>query len=524
MTASIWLSTGSYAVPGEIVTVDVSSSVRNLGLKVKINGDWNNVSSRDSYQRMPFGTSTEYALDQANAKAANPYGGLIYITIPKKTIPGAFDAKISNAIEAPFFVLGENTNAEWISTLRDKPAPYAELVSGNMIISVPKYQISDLDKAEELMTFWHEGVASQDDPWSLDRQTDSCDANVQHGNDCMGQRLCRLPYRRLEMGVRAITNTRKMESVGGAYHETGHWHQSGYWTDGRTGECTVNIFTMRAIEAVCDSGKASDGWSRMWDPSRRVQMLEACIAAGGFDGIGVGDRLGMYMQLRVAFGWDAFKNTFKTYLDDEISNPGALPKTDQQEWDQFMTRFSKEVGSDLSPFFVKWGFGVSQTAINSLSNLPDWNMLEAITDYYSTPGGSSITITNPTANDYSFQGGKTFVSMSSPVNGTLVDNGNGTWTYTSKKEFEGTETISYTVRNGYGNTFTGSIEISVTGKELLAYYTFDNDNLAGKIVMDMSGPVKHDATNISASTGLRRSHRAGIQFFPETISTSKYLP
>lgn len=498
--SEIWLSTGLYAVPGEIITVDVSSSVRSLGLKAKINGDWNDVSGRSSYQRMPFGTSTEYALDRANVSAANPYGGLIYIKIPKNKIPGAFDATISNVIEAPYFVLGENTNIQWVKTLRDKPAPYAELVSGNMIISVPKYQITDLDKAEELMTFWHEGVASQDDLGAWTGRRTRAMRMYSMVMTAWGGGYAGYPiggwgwdfgdYDAMEAGA-----------CWGAYHETGHWHQSGYWTDGRTGECTVNIFTMRAIEAVCDSGKASGGWSRMWDPSRRVQMLEACVAAGGFDSIGVGDRLGMYMQLRVAFGWDAFKKTFKTYLDDEISNPNALPKTDQQEWDQFMTRFSKEVEYDLSPFFVKWGFGVSQTAINSLSNLPDWNMLEAITDHYSIASGASITITNPATNDYSFQGGKTFVSMGSPSNGTLVDNGNGTWTYTSKDDFEGNEKISYTVRNGYGNTFTGSIEISVTGKELVAYYTFDNDNLAGNIVMDMSGPDKHDATNISASTG-----------------------
>lgn len=509
--SEIWLSTGLYAVPGEIVTVNISSYVRSLGLRVKINGDWNNVSDRGTYERMPFGTSTEYALNQANVSAANPYGGLIYITIPENTIPGEFEAIISNAIEAPFFVLGENTNEEWVSTLRDKPGPYAELVSGNMIISVPKYQITDLDKAEELMTFWHEGIAAQDDlgGWT-------------------GRRT--RPIRMYSMIMTAWGGGYAGYPIGGwgwdfgdyeyqedgkcwgAYHETGHLHQSGYWTDGRTGECTVNIFTMRAIEAVCDSGKASDGWSRMWDPARRVGMYEACVAAGGFDNVDVGVRLGMYMQLRVAFGWDAFKNTFKTYLDDEVSNPGALPTTDQQEWDQFMTRFSDEVGYDLSPFFVDWGYGVSQTAINSLSSLPDWNMLEAVTDRYTVPGCSSVNIVNPITNDYSFQGSIKFLSISQPENGTLVSTGSLTWTYTPAIGFEGTDTITYTVMNGYGNRFTGKVEITVTAKELLAYYTFDNDDLAGDIVMDMSGHDKIDAINVSASEGFEGQIEQAFSF------------
>ena len=509
--SGIWLSTGLYAVPGEIVTVNVSSGVRSLGLRVKINGDWNDISARGSYLRIPFGTSTEFALDQANVQAANPFGGLIYITIPSNTIPGAFDATISNAIEAPFFVLGVNTNAEWISTLRDKPGPYAELVSGNMIISVPKYQITDLDKAEELMTFWHDGVASQDDLGGWTGRRTRAMRMYSMVQTAWGSGYAGYPiggwgwdfgdYQALEAG-----------GCWGAYHETGHWHQSGYWTDGRTGEVTVNIFTMCAIEAVCDSGKASDGWSRMWDPAQRVGMYENSVAAGGFDGIGVGDRLGLYMQLRVAFGWGAFKNTFQTYLDDEVSSPGALPTTDQQEWDQFMTRFSRQVGYDLSPFFVDWDYGVSQGAINSLSDLPAWNMLETLTDYYSVASGGSITITDPAVNDYSFEGGKTFVSMGTAENGVLVDNGNGTWTYTPDGEFEGTETISYTVRNGYGSTFSGSIVISVTGKELVAYYTFDNDDVTGSTVKDMSGPVKYNATNVSAASGYAGHTEQGFSF------------
>ncbi len=468
----IWLSTGLYAAPGEIVTLTVDPAVTSLGMKVKLSGDWNNISARDSYLRMPFGTSRAYVIDSTSVQAASAFGGLIYITIPKNTIPGAFDVTIENAVEAPYFVLGQDTNEDWLNTLRDRPAPWAELVSGNMIISLPTYMISDLDKAEELMTFWHEGVAAQDDlvcwtgrrtrPMRMYSMIQTAWGSGYAGYPIGGQGWDFGDYEGKELGY-----------CWGAYHETGHWHQSKYWKDDRTGEVTVNVFTMRAIEAVCDSGIAASGWKSQWDPASRVSMYQS---SGGFDAASLSERLVMFTQLKVAFGWGAYKNLSQSYLDDEISSPGSLPTNDQEEWDQLMQRFSMDVGYDLSPFFVDWAYGVSQPAIDSLSDLPEWNMLETVTDYYSAPVGASVTIVNPADNDYSFEGSKTGVSMGTAENGVLTDNGDGTWMYTPNGGFEGIETISYTVQNGYGNTFTGTVEITfiaIIERERIAYDGFE---------------------------------------------------
>ena len=499
--SSIWLSTGLYAVPGELVTIDLSSSVMNKGLKAKINGDWNNVSSRPTYYRMPYGTSTEFDLDRPEVPVANPYGGLIYIVVPENTVTGEFEVTISNAIEAPTFIFGQDTNEDWTTVIRNKPAPYAELIAENLIISVPKDQVITLEQPEELMTFWNDGIAAQDDLANLTGNRTRPTRMYSMVMTAWGSGYASYPiggwgwnfgdYEALEAG-----------GCWGAYHESGHLHQSGYWTDGRTGEVTVNIFTMAAIEAVCDSGMASDGWNRMWDPSRRIGMYEDAVADGGFNNTGLGERLNMYVQLKEVFGWDAFKAVFQSYLDDEASNSYALPYNDQQEWDQFMTRFSRQVGYDLSPFFIDWDFGVSSSAISSLSDLPEWNMLETINETYSVPSGGSISISDPSINDYSFQGAKNLVSVGTPHNGTIITNGTNSWTYTAKSNFEGVDIVPYTVQNGYGNLFTGEIKITVTGKELVAYYTFDNTHLAGNTIKDMSGPKKINAANISAKSGV----------------------
>lgn len=76
-----------------------------------------------------------------------------------------------------------------------------------------------------------------------------------------------------------------------------------------------------------------------------------------------------YQQMQQAFGWDAFRNVFATYRalpEDE------RPKNDQEKRDQWLVRFSREVGHDLGPFFDAWGIPTSHEARSSLADLPTW--------------------------------------------------------------------------------------------------------------------------------------------------------
>ncbi|AQT67148.1 hypothetical protein STSP2_00289 [Anaerohalosphaera lusitana] len=472
--SGIWLSTGLYAVPGEIVTVSTSDPITNLGMGIKINGDWNNVSDRGSYLRMPFGTSRDYALNQSSILTANPFGGIIYITIPRNTVPGDFDITIENAIEAPYFIQGVHTNEDWLNEIRNKPAPFAELVSDNMIISLSKDKVTNLEDPEALMEFWEQGLTAQDDLAGLTGNRTRQTRMYSMIQTAWGSGYAGYPIGAWNWD---FANLQSLEQgyCWGQYHETGHLHQSGYWTDGRTGEVTVNIFSMVGIEAACDSGQAGTGWSRMWDTDSRVDEYRNARLAGGFDEVGVGTRLVMYAQLRFAFGWDAFKQTFQTYHDDQQNASWKLPTNDQEEWDQFMTRFSRVVGFDLSPFFINWDFGVSQTAINSLSDLPAWNMVETKPDSATVTQGKSVVLPDVAANDYSFDGTLNVTGYEDPANGTVTDNGDGTFTYTPDPGFEGQETLTYIIENGYNNQFRESVQITVNTVEsaLLGHWPLD---------------------------------------------------
>ncbi len=80
--------------------------------------------------------------------------------------------------------------------------------------------------------------------------------------------------------------------------------------------------------------------------------------------------------------------------------------------------------------------------------------------------GSSIeeipTTTNVLANDIDPEGDVlTITSVTQPGNGTVVDNGDGTVTYTPRSNFNGTDTYSYSITDGNGGSATATVSIFI---------------------------------------------------------------
>ncbi len=75
------------------------------------------------------------------------------------------------------------------------------------------------------------------------------------------------------------------------------------------------------------------------------------------------------MQMKEAFGWDAFKKVFAEYRD---LSEDQRPKSDDEKREQWMVRFSRTVGRNLGPFFEAWGIPTSEKARASIADLPLW--------------------------------------------------------------------------------------------------------------------------------------------------------
>jgi hypothetical protein len=56
----------------------------------------------------------------------------------------------------------------------------------------------------------------------------------------------------------------------------------------------------------------------------------------------------------------------------------------------------------------------------------------------------------------------TIIGFTQPANGTVIDNGDGTWSYTPGSNFDGSDSFTYTISDGNGGTAIGTVTINVT--------------------------------------------------------------
>jgi hypothetical protein len=66
----------------------------------------------------------------------------------------AFRVTIEGAVPAPHYVHGVTELADWRESIRHLPAPWAELQTDKVILTLPSEVIRDLDDPQALMDFW----------------------------------------------------------------------------------------------------------------------------------------------------------------------------------------------------------------------------------------------------------------------------------------------------------------------------------------------------------------------------------
>merc|ERR1719186_1246475 len=101
-SSAVYRPTGLYAAPGEIITISIPSKlVGKIGVSI----------GQDDLVKMWF-----KPLRKSVNKIASPFGGLIIVylkDIDATTKEGMFDVKIDNAVQAPYFSYGIDTNEDW---------------------------------------------------------------------------------------------------------------------------------------------------------------------------------------------------------------------------------------------------------------------------------------------------------------------------------------------------------------------------------------------------------------------------
>lgn len=130
-----------------------------------------------------------------------------------------------------------------------------------------------------------------------------------------------------------------------------------------TGEVTVNIFTLHAMDSVCKLQPWIHTWLQDQIKSTQKYIKKGCDYEKWKEEAGVA--LFIYAQLAREYGWENYKSVFRKYEQIEPSLD-----SDQEKIDFWISTFSQQVGHNLVPLFKFWGFPISQSTIDDLESLP----------------------------------------------------------------------------------------------------------------------------------------------------------
>ena len=367
-----WHSTGLYAAPGELVTVTVPTEVAATGgFHVRVGAHSDRIWHRSEWTRMPE-ISRRFLISATETLVANAFGGLVYVEVPAEADLGSVAIKIEGAVAAPLFVLGETDLSVWREEIRHAPAPWAEIAGRNMIVTTDADEVRGLDNPAAVaeawdrvldlsaeLAAWPSSTRSSPERFVVDRQISV--GYMHSGYPLMAH---------LDQQTNLVNNKHlRSECNWGFYHEVGHNHQVGDWTFDGTVEVTVNLFTLYVYEFLCGIPVAEN--ERGSAVVRTEQMARYDFDNPDFEQWKREPFLAlvMYEQMQQAFGWDAYRQVFATYraLPDY-----ERPNNDDEKRDQWLVRFSRQVGRNLGPFFEAWGVPTSQAARDSIADLPVW--------------------------------------------------------------------------------------------------------------------------------------------------------
>ncbi|MBN2138398.1 MAG: M60 family metallopeptidase [Sedimentisphaerales bacterium] len=368
-----WHSTGLYAPPGKVISVEIEEDATGKGLGVQIGAHSDTLWNKETWRRSPE-LCSRFKLDKPLTLAANAFGGPVYIDVPGGRSTGVLNVKIGGGIEAPFYVLGKTDLQQWRDEIRTYPAPWAELATNKVVLTIPAKVVRQLDDPEKLMEFWDKVMDSCADLAGWPRERKRTERYVADTQISAGYMHSGYPIMVQLDIIEALVDRDKLMTnahggVWGLFHETGHNHQSPDWTFAGTGEVTVNLFTLYVLENVCGiNSEAHPSFTK----KARTRKLKKYIEDGADFEAWKRDpflALDMYIQMQEAFGWDAFKKAFAEYRNLPASE---RPGSDADKRDQWLVRFSRTVGRNLGPYFEAWGVPTSESARDSIKEMPVW--------------------------------------------------------------------------------------------------------------------------------------------------------
>lgn len=367
----VWRSLGLYAPPGARVTVDAPSALAADGrCDVLVGAHWDDNTGTDAWTRVPVITRT-FPLRQARTVVGNAFGGLLYVTVPAGVSLGALDLTVSGAVEAPRFTRGVTGADEWRAQLARTGAPWAELETGKLALTVPTADARAVTDPEALMAYWDAVMDADADLAAIDRARARPERIVFDRQIVAGYMHAGYPIEAFVPQARETLDlvTLRREGNWGFFHEIGHNHQLSDWSWSGTGEATVNIWSVYVMEHVV--GLSPRTGHPAITPTERAARVQSYIAAGRnfARDWSVWVALETFLQLQQGFGWSLFTDLNREYLALAES---ARPTNDAERIQRWIVRSSLRANRNLVPFYTSWGFPITQATREATAALPIW--------------------------------------------------------------------------------------------------------------------------------------------------------
>lgn len=381
-------STGLYAAPGEYIEVTVPKELLDKGIGIQIGSHSDNlnqwVAGKEDWRRMPRIVRTD-RITKTTTRIASPFGGLIYVTAAPKAPSWSGQVKIARAVEAPLYIAGKTTPEQWKEQLKNNKAPWGELATGKVILTVPDSVLQKVADPAYVMELWDLIVGGEMELAQIPQpfyrpQRMVIDEHIGGGFMHSGYPIMihHSPSRRL-LSADVIADPLKLMigSKGGAnwgfFHEIGHNMQNLDWVFGGTTEVSCNFFSLYMFDRLL--GGRDDAHTGVSNKETQDAMKKYFREGASYEKWKSSPFLGliMFRQLQEAFGWETFKTFFREYQALAAKDAdGSYAKTDEAKRDLWARTFSKVSGRNVAPFFEKWGIPISTETKQSLNGLPGW--------------------------------------------------------------------------------------------------------------------------------------------------------
>ncbi|XP_058929462.1 TRPM8 channel-associated factor 2 [Kogia breviceps] len=363
-----WVSTGLYLPNGQNAEVSLPEAAVFAGLKVQIGCHTDDLTSASKLSRAPVVTH-QCCMDRTKRSISCLWGGLLYVIVPKGNKLGPVSVTIKRAVPAPYYRLGKTSLEEWKRRIQESTAPWGELATDNIILTVPTADLQALEDPESLLHLWDEmmraiaRLAAQPFPF-LRPERIVADVQISAGWMHSGYPImCHL------QSVQELIGETGMRSRGlwGAIHELGHNQQRHGWEfPPHTTEATCNLWSVYVHETVLHIPRAQA--HPALSPSEREKRIKTHLGKGApLNDWNVWTALETYLKLQEAFGWEPFTQLFAEY--QTLSD---IPKDNTGKMNLWVKKFSERVQKNLAPFFEAWGWPVQKEVAASLACLPQW--------------------------------------------------------------------------------------------------------------------------------------------------------